>query len=325
MVGAGVGAMLVAVGCPTPRAEEPGAPEPPLELGVAFPVALPDEVPPDEGPTNEGAAGAVERPALAFHQASGPEQPAREPGCEKPPCRTPGRIACGETSCESGKEMCRRSFPEQSCEAFDAEMDRICRDGLGTELYACDESSDCGPGLRCCNVSEESHCAACMPSCPGSELCLDDGPCPAGYHCFEGSCRPVLAPTNGVACGGLTCHGDTPLCCWDDAADRGFCVGRGRPGLGSCGNAPGAAYRNRLECTSNLHCAPGETCCVNPYMGANDSYCIRGNCAGSDGAHALRPFCQTVADCPRMFLSIDPKRCEHRDGLPPETQNCVYH
>ena len=285
------------------------------------------------------SAEEAERPAQLRPLASALEAPAlgAERGCAMPPCRTPGTIACGGATCRVGAEVCRSdsAIGRSTCEAAEEGLVRSCHGGVPWFAFlACDDSSDCSAGELCCAATDETSCAACRAGpCPEVEVCVRDGVCAPGARCvavandpIDGQCLDSFPRATGVPCGGSErCGDDRGVCCWSEASGRGRCasgaVARGFDD--ACANTPWTPHEAVFACSSDRHCAAGQSCCANTFMGNLASFCVRGGCLGSDGAWAWRPFCEALRDCP-SWGNEKARACVHVEGLPPGAKLCLY-
>jgi hypothetical protein len=151
---------------------------------------------------------------------------------------TPGKIQCETLDCDLATEVCcfDESKKRARCVPNDGPSPLCDPD---EQERACDESSDCTGGARCCRefrAGEDcgpSERWACHPlGCgrtgdPSNELCLP------GSACAQGACREsgtrsdrqglCPADTPPMACGSKRCAAGE-FCCWTSKLRRGSCV-----------------------------------------------------------------------------------------------------
>ncbi|MDF1561704.1 MAG: hypothetical protein P1V51_01600 [Deltaproteobacteria bacterium] len=285
-----------------------------------------------------------------------PATPVCDPvaGLCRPPCPIwpcPGF----EPNCDEAAGVCLAPCPQTSCAAIGKAYcgtDGRCYDPCADHLDCPNaDLPNCNPDTTECQgpCARDADCPPALPVCdPGTGLC--QGRCP-GAACPDA--LPVCEPVSGRClppcrtsseCRDLTlpncgldgrCHppcaahadcelADRPSCDLDPASPTsGFCM----PPCGTDADCPDGAPRCVAElcepgCTSDGHCAGGESChlasgiCLPSSCGA-DADCAppRFVCQGS----ACVPGCTSHADCPaaqRCLLSgPSAGHCEARDCL----------
>jgi hypothetical protein len=223
------------------------------------------------------------------------------------PGSTRGRIACGESRCEAGKEICVILADNRwACVPKEDESK-----GIGG-LFQCDDGTDCPQGKTCCrsfaSAAEYVHCTTRDQDC-AIEVCEEGGArCPAGQTCQSNVCWPAAksGPPTPTCGRGKVCGKDKPFCAW--ANGTGTCV--------APQNAPEGA--SMLRCTQNSDCGAGFHCCTGGAMGTRESFCTL-NC---DMANT-RQYCATDADCPKNAgYALKCKKPEDGD-LPPWSKLCT--
>jgi hypothetical protein len=132
--------------------------------------------------------------------ASAPPADATSPGEDNPDALAPpppppapdagaggGRVSCGASSCTTPSQVCCPHLDGGTCVPAGAQPGSC-------EPVACDEASDCGPGLVCCYVGHHGcgFGSACAPTCAdpsfeGQQLCSTDAECSTG-SCAKRSC-----------------------------------------------------------------------------------------------------------------------------------------
>jgi len=217
-----------------------------------------------------------------------------------------GRIACGNTSCQFGQEVCCRSIepntaksicirvePEQLAEqSFEYSLRSFCETRQAS-LVACDESKSCGKQQVCCQdrwTAGSWQATLCTPLDPTSRVpCGDGEPCvpgvpcrTVGATCVNGWCV-IKRPNRPIRCGKLTCTAAKPICCArGENRERLECST-----VENC-QAPDASY----SCTQPSDCLPDYFCGASGYGGG---------CTLSFGDGMTQILCNTFVDCPRSF------------------------
>jgi hypothetical protein len=238
---------------------------------------------------------------------------------------TPGRVACGSTSCDTTHQICcdgARCIEHADVQAWaeahpdKAQYHSVMGDGCPVdgewkfEAAACDDAGDCSGGKACCvqGRGSEFWAYACDAS-PCDQICSGPGGCTPGYHCefdknatgaVRGTCRFTAAK---VACGTQTCRGDTPICCVPTQSD----IDAEPPILPHCRGASESCEGSSRprECRGNADCGDNRKCCG---LNLGETLCLT-SCVVRLGD---RPTCKTRADCPRD-KELLPKSCEGDD------------
>jgi hypothetical protein len=230
-------------------------------------------------------------------------------------------VACGASRCQKGELCCQRPDGSRCVPASD---EAVCRKGEPGKLSvaaACDESSDCGKGERCCGGrvgrDEDGIAVRCVPAAecdkpwdrglggpPAREVCTRGGRCdkPDTTCLPNGEC---VSSTARAACGPEgACPAATPWCLWDEAKGRGECIQRG-----AWHTAPGV-----FECDEPADC-PGTRCCA----GDHRSFCAT-ECDPAVGR--LPQLCREASTCGARG-GREPS-CEHVPALPPGVGVCSW-
>lgn len=236
------------------------------------------------------------------------------------PNTTPGKIKCGDVSCDVETEVCCADFTGGGarCAKRPADLgDDVCGGSALTKY--CDGAEDC-PGGACCET------AACTGDCPPLYACesprcetqpggvCQGGACPHGFRCAtsgaEASC--VLA-NPGVHCGTKRCEGDTPLCCWNVKTKQSSC-GKSCPGDGMGDSA-------QLACAGVADC--GGYACGRFSSSPAKNYACAGHSFAGDRFSPI--LCASLADCPKQF-GVVASTCASPgdDSLPPNAKVCGY-
>ncbi len=218
-----------------------------------------------------------------------------------PPPYKPGTFRCGTALCKAKQEVCCPST--KACLAASEAEHVVAPDGqvlsnwpkthpACTNPHArfatvtnCDDSSDCGPGTRCCMTDDFG--LTCQQSCDEqSEACRVTENCTGrDTKCAEGVCRRP----HRMKCGRETCSADKPFCCRVDDGSQPFC---------GTSEACGESSRTRA-CLHAGHCAPGEWC----YTNMGNTFCMpRGH-----GTNAQQ-ICERASHCSPDYCDIDAKR-----------------
>jgi hypothetical protein len=227
-----------------------------LISGILALAACPPSRP--SGPAPPAPSGAPSAPATTLPlppPAASPLVTAPGSASSLPPTvgdAGPGKIGCGASSCEVGKEACcfapgyGKGESHHACIARApgpwwvddgpdhvrlADSEPCSSAGGGAAIRYCDGSSDCPQGQRCCwHYVGVAACEATV--CESHELCAGDDTCrtPGGAACVHGQCRK-----------------------------------------------PSAAVSGYYECSNSTDCLAGEKCCV----GTGSSHCA-GTCLGSE-------------------------------------------
>ncbi|MDX2052950.1 MAG: hypothetical protein SFV15_11195 [Polyangiaceae bacterium] len=200
-------------------------------------------------------------------------------------------IACGESRCVAGREVCALGDDKQwHCQAPPTNAQGY---------YACDDISDCVGSRICCRSFASAHevyeCSEPRGDCAAVSCAAPDGlKCPAGQHCSDGHCAPRTSATCGSR---LRCEGETPICAWGTAPS---CVTVERaealantlemPG-GVVVEGAGSAVRGVYACTKPSDCGSFH-CCTSMSFGPKLTLCSH-RCDSLNG----QQVCQTNRDC----------------------------
>jgi len=226
--------------------------------------------------------------------------PASAPAVDAKPRPQLGRILCGKTTCETGKEICCLREPpdadKSACvalrpnEPFDlSALDQLCDDRAAL-LVSCGESKSCGAGRACCEImwgsgqNQPIVCAEPRPAepyaCEYGEPCVSGVPCATvGAVCLYGWCTiPRKKAQQPIKCGTVTCGRVHDVCCNRSESDRLECT------TDKDCEQPDREY----SCTSQNDCDPGEFCGIMP---------AGGNCMHSNDGGTEIP-CDAASDCP---------------------------
>jgi hypothetical protein len=214
------------------------------------------------------------------------------------PGSTKGTIACGEKRCAAGKEVC--TFVDRT-RVWACVPPGSPRDGM-SNLYECDDGSDCAAGKTCCrsfaSAEESFFCVDRKdPSCNG-EVCVSGGDgaeCPKGRSCKDDECLVTSIP--GATCqGGARCPADKPVCKWEKG--KGQCVSSKEAGelssLTSAGPEEGGI--SLLMCTKTADCGAGNHCCTGFGAGPRQAFCAY-HC---DTINTMQ-YCDSSAECPEIM------------------------
>lgn len=93
---------------------------------------------------------------------------------------------------------------------------------------------------------------------------------------------------NVIECGGVTCQGDTELCCVGDLGQTKTCTAKGAACVGAT-----------VECGGRDNCGAGEVCCLR--IGELKAAC---SAEGACGGQNQFVFCRTDADCPNGKVCV---------------------
>jgi hypothetical protein len=196
----------------------------------------------------------------------------------------------------------------------------------------------CGKEQACClsNGSEagpEYACTEPKPDggnpCGTAEICLRDSDChTAGTSCRWGDCR-APQPAARVACGDLTCEGETPVCCayWlngvtapdSDPVSALICADRciGAPELAPELEPQFALVASR-SCDGPSDCPRHEQCILVP--ATSDRFCAL------LGGHSTTVVCDGPSDCDAFCSDRSDGRtptCDRLEGETIKTCNCL--
>lgn len=234
-----------------------------------------------------------------------------------------GRTACGSSTCAAGSEVCcavegsaARCAPAPAGlpKANDAAFPKVFStcipspkpgEGYSGAFSLCDDSADCAAGEICCEAAFDAEmgpalrrCTADRGTCAAAELCREGTCATAGTTCSDaeaGQCRPTGVK---MACGALTCSGETPVCYAGPKTDgnKGW-----ETHCSKVGKRPHSetAMLFAYECASNGDCPPG-TQCGGSGNGEMGTMCVGWVDYGSSAV-----ACRTQADCKDVKLPWD--------------------
>jgi hypothetical protein len=187
------------------------------------------------------------------------------------PSGTPGKIACGGSTCDVASQHCCDIDGARFCESNAlAGPAAFCHGDASSPksvfVETCDDSADCAAGSTCCAQAQDgvTTTIGCIPdvspplACPLYEACVPNGVCKTG----KTGCTPegvCLVQNTQVACAGAACSGATPVCC----AHRVDGSTQTAPVCAS-GSACGPDDFT-MRCTQSSECGTGQTCCREPY------------------------------------------------------------
>ena len=216
--------------------------------------------------------------------------PAEEPTGGRP--SSTRSVQCGNETCIAGETSCiRLEGKPPKCAAKD-DRDGYARYGkMEDAIVDCDDDSDCAGGEHCCagqywggtgphmHMCEKEQCAEAIS-------CVVPTDCPAGLKCRtldsgDGHCEPA---DPGAQCGATRCNGASPVCCWNNATQRGTCIADPRETEECRGED-----ESRLRCRGRRDCG-GYDCCLEMVNGTD--------CWSSCPGPSLGVACETMADCP---------------------------
>jgi hypothetical protein len=110
---------------------------------------------------------------------------------------------CGGLSGFGGMARCLERVVIPAADPADQVAIKECR--VGDRCVACRDDWDCGPDLRCVDVSTSTYLPdwRCAPACEADQDCVDAG---AGAACLDVSSPPASAPDGTAkACAGISC------------------------------------------------------------------------------------------------------------------------
>lgn len=259
--------------------------------------------------------------AAPASDAAAPEQAPLGPA----PSTTPGKILCGDRSCDLATEVCCESEVRgiAQCVGKPAKDQSAC-DQIAEGIFErhCDEKADC-PGKQSCCLTWgcSGGCppiAVCsdVPCLHGQvEQCLPGGACSPGFRCnASAGGRPgaCVYEKAGVACGKQRCSGERPVCCWNAKKRAGECAR-------SCGEEPDED-RWALQCTTPDDCG-GYPCANATVTPLQFSTCM-GDYDVPDRSSVV--FCRKLADCPTMNMLGKPKACLPDPRFPGNAKTCRF-
>ncbi len=187
-------------------------------------------------------------------------------------------------------------------------------------LY-CDDGTDCGPGLTCCDAGASSERAQWCSARHGPnsrcafEVCKPGGAaCPSGTHCEDDVCMTDLAVTCPGSARGRC--GKQELCEW-------------QAGTSACVVDPKSIdyeeERGVFGCTRPQDCASGDKCCT-----STSAYWRTTGCASNCDITNSTLACNTAKDCAAILWRVPQQwhrkaklRCEPvGDGGPAWLKAC---
>lgn len=232
-------------------------------------------------------------------------------------------VACSEDRCVKGQICCR--LADARC--LPADQEAACLAGVGRglpEAAACDESSDCSAGQRCCRgrLDGDRLAVRCVPAdrcdrpwdrpggfgLPAQEVCVAGGRCAKpGTACVAGTdgFGECESAASRVTCGAAgLCPAERPWCFWDAAARTSECIPRG----------PWLREKGVLACDDNSDC-PGLFCCA----GNGTTFCSK-EC---EPELAYAPLaCRSAVNCYRPPPLVP--SCTPAEDLPPGLGTCSW-
>jgi hypothetical protein len=230
---------------------------------------------------------------------------------------TVGTIACGNTRCRAGSELCTMRSLKWVCSPSTVEA---------TSFYACDDASDCPAPLTCCrsfaSAEEIYACSKPTEDCAALPCAEPDGmTCPQGLRCSGGYC---MADFRATCDGAKQCPKEAPRCAWGSSP---ACITEaGGDGFGEDGSTISGIY----ECTRPDDCGGAQACCTSALYGEKVTHCLH-QCDGANSAQ----LCARDADCEsraRLWCGDDvrcrgavrcaPPSTEASTGLPPWMKVC---
>jgi len=301
------GALFVVVTACASGARETAPARPAAERPGPSAVVPPRDAAPQTAP-DAGSAPASATPDKSAAPKSDPVT-VEEEKIPDPPGSTRGTIACGAARCDAKRQVCFHDDTTQRC------VDRKAAPDTGGTL-SCDDGTDCGPGLTCCQTAASAYRVLECTKRHGAgstcamEVCKPDGArCPRETHCEDDYCVSGLAATCPTASGKRTCASDE-FCEW-------------KAGVASCVKDPASVEpgesRGVFGCTRPQDCATGNGCCTSMTVAWQQTYCAT-NCDLSNTSL----ICETVADCKPKLQLIPPHlrhqaklSCEAREGEGP--------
>lgn len=197
------------------------------------------------------------------------------------PGSTVGTVACGNTRCRAGSELCTMKSLEWVCLPSTVEA---------TSFYACDDASDCPAPLTCCrsfaSAEEIYACAKPTEDCAALPCAEPDGmTCPQGLHCSGGYCEAESRATCG---GAKQCPKEAPRCAWGSSPACVAAAGGDSAGFGEDGSPISGLY----ECTRPSDCGGARACCTSALYGEKATHCFH-QCDSANSAQ----LCTRDADC----------------------------
>ncbi len=228
--------------------------------------------------------------------ASSGEVPPRDRGLGS----TAKRVACGETYCAAGREVCVFDRPKQ----WHCQVPGATSEGGS---YACDDATDCRKPQLCCrsfSSSEEAYqCSEPHGNCAAVVCAAPDGlSCPAGQTCTDGYCTPRTSATCGQP---MRCQGKTPFCAWSAAPE---CVDEERAEVLAAGLGEGGSVKGVYGCTVPSDCGSFQ-CCTDMMRGPSITRCSQ-RCDSLNG----QLVCRTDRDCRERAQAYcgEDLQCRHK-------------
>jgi hypothetical protein len=233
----------------------------------------------------------------------------------------PGRVSCGDTTCEAGKETCaprlectdRKDFACVPTAALKARkyQGEVCENGCFSwfDQKACDGPSDCKTGEVCCydadlilgpcddgdngmlDVYECKPATGGRTPCGTAEICSAKDP-----KCQRPGSTCIVDPKSGVG----TCVVQRRMACGAAPCAAGaLCVEWYKDGSRSCvKERPPAEEAMVVECSRGRDCAPDEGCFEFP--GGHRCDLSEVSWAGQDVA-----LCDDASDCAGLCGKTD--------------------
>lgn len=224
----------------------------------------------------------------------------------------PPTVVCGNTTCVVGEQICCRGREDEGATCLPAaNANRCYEQGPSRTVQACDDSTDCGAGLKCCRTTTESDDArtTCAASCTDYEVCRSAGSCSAEHVCIGdevplpgGRC---VRKNVAVHCGSTVCEGNQPWCQWDPDDQVGTCIDRARAQ---------ASPERVFQCSEDRHCSDQQRC----FFLEGRTFC--GGTADFAKHTDARFLCEVADDCPRDRSVV--YTCEPDTKLPLGLKSC---
>jgi Cys-rich repeat protein len=210
-------------------------------------------------------------------------------------------VPCGGTDiCDNGScRPCQGAECATDCRTSGCEGGLTCNQQTGvceggtpaaTPCSSCTNSAACGEGWSCVPLLTGN---ACLPPCQNADTCPD------GWACENQKCTPASYRCEGCSLtgceGNLVCNTTTNQC---EAPPTG-CTPE------CSGATPHCSNGTCVQCTTNTHCAQGQTCSA------------AGICEGTASCQAPTPYpsgntcveCLTNEHCGGRFCDQTSKTC----------------